>query len=81
VPFIPSFSSESGKNAAEPADLAELPVLTGVWAIAGRSKVEKIAINTRILGFNIIKKLFPRDGEYVNILTGFSEAISISGFP
>jgi len=81
VPRIPSFSSERGKKAAELADLVELTELTGVWAIADSTNIEKSAINTRILGLNIIKKLFPRDGEYVNILTGFSEANSISGFP
>jgi hypothetical protein len=42
--------------------------------------ITKIAMNTRVLGFNIIKKLFPDDGEYGNILTGFSEAFSIQAF-
>jgi len=81
VPLIPSLSSESGKKAAELADLDELEELTGACAIADCTNIEKMTINTRVLGFNIFKKLFPQDGEYGNILTGFSEASSCLGFP
>jgi len=77
---MPSLSSESGKNGAELADLAELTEPTGACPMAETENIEQMAINTRVLGFNIIKKLFPDDGEYGNILTGFSEAFSNQAF-